>query len=243
MAQILIFIIFIFAFFANLFVDYGLMPASVTLVTEASVYLLFLFSILFAGRFKSKRYDISLWLPYSVFLAVTFYSIIINGYFNIKPIVSLRLILRFYLFYLALINLGLDDTTLKRINKLLFVFFIIQLPTVAIRFAKHGIAELTIGTWGSHGGGLTAIIPIVALGYLAGYFYFYERRLSYILLAIGFILEGFVGAKRVLLFVYPMTFMGIYFLVNIIETKRKYHQKVWCNNMYCIAFNCYFRRQ
>ena len=64
--------------------------------------------------------------------------------------------MRFYLFYLALINLGLDETMLKRINKFLFILFIIQLPAVAYRFSIYGISELTIGTYATHGGGPTA---------------------------------------------------------------------------------------
>jgi len=220
MAILFIYIVFIFAFLGNSFVDYRLMPAHVTIVTEASVYLLFLYSLLFSGRFKSKRYSLSLWLPYCLFLAVAFFSITFNGYFNLQPLASLRLILRFYLFYLTLINLGLDDTMLKRINKLLFILFIIQLPTSAIKFSKYGISELTIGTYASHGGILTAVIPIVALGYLAGYYFFYERRFYYVLLAIGFILYGIAGEKRALLFIYPITFMGIYYLLFIIEKKE-----------------------
>ena len=209
MIQLFIYVIFLFAFFGNSLVSYGLIPPQATLVTEAFVYLLFLYSIVFKIRFKTERYSIHLWYPFGLFLIIAFCSIIINNYYNFKPILSLRVILRFYLFYLALINLGLDESLLKKINKLLFILFIIQLPVVAYKFSIYGINELTIGSYAARGGGLTAIIPIVALGYIAGYYFFYKRKTSYVVLAIGFILFGIAGEKRVLLFVYPIVFMGI----------------------------------
>ena len=219
MRLLLIYVIFLFAFFGDSLVDYRLIPTQVTLATEASIYLLFIYSLVFTARFKTKRYSCHLWYPYSYFLAVTFGSIIINNYFSLQPLFSLRLILRFYVFYLALTNIELDDTFLRKTNKLLFILFIIQIAMVAYKFIYRGISEDTIGTYGTHGGGLTAIIPIVALGYLAGYFTFYRARFSYVLLAIGFILLGIAGQKRALLFIYPIAFMGIYFLTNIIGKK------------------------
>lgn len=219
MKKLAICVVFLFAFFGNFLVEYRLIPPHVTLVTEVLIYLLFLYS-LFSVQSKPERYFFSLCLPFIYFLIVTFCSIIINNYLNFQPVISLRLVLRFYIFYLALINLGIDESTLKSINKLLFILFIIQLPVVAYRFSYLGISENTIGTYATHGGGLTPIIPVVALGYLAGYYFFYRRRFFYLLLGIGFVLLGIVGEKRSLLFIYPVLFIGIYFLVFIIGKKE-----------------------
>lgn len=237
MKNLAIYVIFLFAFFGNALVDYGLIPTHVTLATEASIYLLFLYS-LFSVHSKPERYFFSLFLPFGYFLVVTFYSIIINNYFNFQPVVSLRLVLRFYIFYLALINLGFDDGKLKRINKLLFILFVIQLPVVAYKFSYRGISEDTIGTWAAHGGGLTPVIPIVALGYLAGYYFFYERKFSYVILAIGFVLLGIAGEKRALLLIYPAVFIGIYFLVYIVVKKEnilKHISAIACVAVFSIA--------
>jgi len=223
MITLLIYVIFMFAFFGNLLIGFRFIPYQLSLVTEASVYLLFLFSL---WQSKGKRYYWHLWYPFGFFLLVAFCSMIANNYFSLRPLISLRVIVRFYLFYLALINLGLDESMLKKINKLLFILFIIQLPAVAYRYSIYGISELTIGTYATHGGGPTAVIPIVAIGYLAGYFFFYERRLSYVLLAAGFLLFGIVGAKRMLLFMYPISFLGIYFLVYIVEKKERIFKQV-----------------
>jgi 4-amino-4-deoxy-L-arabinose transferase-like glycosyltransferase len=153
-------------------------------------------------------------------------SIIINGIFNIQPLLSLRLIFRFYFFYLALINLGIDNSDLKRINNFLFSLFIIQLPVTAIKFYFFGFTEETIGTYGTKGGGLTPIIPIIALAYLAGYYVFHKAKKLYILLALGFILLGIAGVKAALFFLYPATFIGIYYLLFIRERRIKFYKNM-----------------
>jgi hypothetical protein len=81
-----------------------------------------------------------------------------------------------------------------------------------IKYYFYGISEQTIGTYGAKGGGLTAILPIVALGYLFGYYLFYERNIWYLLLAVGFVIFGIVGEKAALLYFFPASFIGIYYL-------------------------------
>jgi hypothetical protein len=108
--------------------------------------------------------------------------------------------------------LHLSDIQLKKINILIFFLFILQLPASAIRFSYLGISEETIGTYAGHGGGLTPIIPIVALGYLSGFYIFWKPKIIYLILGVGFVLFGIVGAKRVLFFLYPAAFMGIYYI-------------------------------
>ena len=198
---------------------YGLMPNYFTLATEAFVYLLFLYSIIISAFRSYESYRLHLLGLYALFLLAALYSTIFNGMFNYRPLISLRLLMRFYLFYLALINLGLDEIKLRRINFLLFVFFVIQIPTAAIKLYFYGIGESAIGTYDTSGGGLSTIIPIVALGYLSGYYFFYDRKQAYWLLAIGFIFFGIVGGKAALLFLIPATFLGVYYIVYT-RTKR-----------------------
>ena len=102
--------------------------------------------------------------PIRFFFIVASCSIVVNNVFNFRLIFSLRLILRSFVFYLALINLGLTDGQLKKINTLLFILFIIQLPASAIKFYFYGVSEMTMGTHTVHGGGLTTLIPIIAWG-------------------------------------------------------------------------------
>jgi hypothetical protein len=214
MALFLIYGIFLVAFFADSLVGYNLIPAHVTLVTELFIYLLFLYSLV-ASRTGHKDYCLHLVPIFGFFLIVALCSIVVNNVFGFRPVFSLRLILRFFIFYLALINLGLTDGQLKKINTLLFILFIIQLPASAIKFYFYGFSERTMGTYTARGGGLTTLIPIIALGYLAGYYVFHKAKKVYLLLGIGFVLYGIVGMKAALLFLYPITFLGLYYLVYI----------------------------
>lgn len=223
--MLLIYLIFLVAFLGNLLVGYGLIPYYFTLTTESSVYLLFLYSIFSTSR-RHEAYRLHLSFLVAFFLIGALCSILLNGIFNYQPLLSLRLIFRFYFFYLALINLGIDTADLKRINNLLFSLFIIQLPATAIKFYFLGFREETIGTYGVKGGGLTPIIPIIALAYLAGYYVFHKAQKVYILLALGFFLLGIAGVKAVLLFLYPATFIGLYYLLFIRERRLRFYKNM-----------------
>lgn len=214
MALFFIYTILLIAFFAGSLVGYNLIPPHVTIASEVLIYLLFVYSLV-VSRSNHRRYDLHLLPVFGFFLVAAFCSILVNQMFNFRPILSLRLILRFFFFYLALINLGLTDNQFKKINKLLFILFIIQLPASAIKFCFYGVSELTMGTYTVRGGGLTTLIPIIALGYLAGYHAFHKARPVYFLLGIGFILYGIVGAKAALFFLLPITFFGLYYLAYI----------------------------
>jgi hypothetical protein len=210
----LIYIIFLTAFFGNSFVGYGLIPRHLTLTTEASIYLLFLYSFTATSR-RNAAYRFHLTPLFAIFVIGGLCSSLLNGTLNIRLIASLRLLLRFYLFYLALINLNLDEIKLKRINILLFLLFIIQIPTAAIKMFFYGIGEWTIGTYAVFGGGLSAVIPIVALGFLAGYYFFYDSKRVYWLLASGFIFFGIACGKAVLFVLIPGLFIILYYLIYV----------------------------
>jgi hypothetical protein len=209
------------AFFENSLIGYGLIPPKLTLTTEVSVYLLFIYSFVFTS-YRHEIYRFHLLYPIGLFLIAALCSILLNEIFNYQPILSLRIIFRFYLFYLALINLGIKFADFKRINTLLFTLFIIQIPATAIKFYFLGFTEETMGTYGVRGGGLTPIIPIIAIGYLAGYYFLHKAKKVYILLGVGFFLLGVVGQKAVLFVLYPATFIGLYYLLFIRERRLRF---------------------
>lgn len=144
---------------------------------------------------------------------------IVNNMFNVRLVIRLRLLLRFYVFYLALINLGLTEGQFKKINSFVFFLFIIQLPASAIKFYFLGVSEETIGTYAVRGGGWTTIIPVVAIGYLSAYYTQFKKNKWLIGLSIGFILFGIVGEKLALLFIFPISFIGLYYL-NVTKGKK-----------------------
>ena len=215
MALLSIYVIFFFVFFGNSLVYLKVIPPHVTLMTELAIYFLFCYSLI-SSKKDNRDYHFHLCVLFAFFLIIAFCSVFINERLDLGLIVSFRLIFRFYIFYVALINLGLDDRILRKINMLLFVLFILQLPAVAAKFCVYGVHERTQGTYqmGSEGK-TTMMIPIIALGYLAGYYFFYNRRRVYLLLGIGFILFAVVSAKAAHLFVMPITFFGLYYLIFI----------------------------
>jgi hypothetical protein len=209
-AVIFIYTIFVVAFFGGLLVDYKIIPPVATLLSEFSV--LFLFFISIVGKRKDSPLSFHLGLVYVFFVMITICSAFLNNRLNLSIIIGLRPILRFYILYLALINLDLSESKYRVVNNLLFTLFIVQLPASFIRFYFQGIQENTIGTYAGHGGGLTPIIPIVALGYLAGFYAEVRQRMTYLLVGIGFVLFGILGAKRAIFFMYPPAFLGIYYV-------------------------------
>lgn len=101
----------------------------------------------------------------------------------------------------------------------LVLIFIVQLPASAIKFYYYGISELTMGTYGVRGGGLTTIFPIIVLGYAVGYYAYYKEKGAYVLLALCYVLYGIAGAKRALIFLYPFFMSILYYLICLREIK------------------------
>jgi hypothetical protein len=96
--------------------------------------------------------------------------------------------------------------------------FILQLPVQAIKFFYYGYSEDTIGTYATHGGGHTTVIPLVALGYLIAFYYLYEKKIIYLILSTWFIAYGIIGLKLALLYLYPIAFLSLYYF-NVIRFK------------------------
>lgn len=213
MILFLISIVLIFAFAGYSFIGYGLIPEESAVVTEIILYVLFLISLV--RRVRGISYRLDLIGVFSFFVLAALTSVVYNNFFNFQPVYGLRLVLRFYLFYLALINLHLSEMQLKRIMGLLSFLFIIQLPVSVIKFVIQGVNENTIGTYALHGGGITPTIAVVGLVFAAAYYSLYKHSITYIILGVSFIAYGILGAKRIMLFLYPMIFFILYYILYI----------------------------
>jgi hypothetical protein len=119
--------------------------------------------------------------------------------------------MRFYIFYIALINLELTESDLRNINRLLIILFLIQLPSTAIKFYYYGFAEKTPGIYG-HGGGSTTLVVLISLGYIAGFYLFHNPRKLYLFYGVCFIFYGIVGKKASLLYFIPFQLLLFYYL-------------------------------
>jgi hypothetical protein len=97
----------------------------------------------------------------------------------------------------------------------LLILFLIQLPVVAYKFTIFGVSERTIGSYAARGGGLTTMIPIVMVSYFMSFYFYYKRSVMLIIFSSCFILWGIVGAKAALFFLFPLNFVGLYYLLLI----------------------------
>jgi hypothetical protein len=208
----LIYGVLFIALFGGLLEAVGI-PSYFTVATELLIITLFLT----APLIKDGRYGYVLHLSYMFLylLLVAIFSLVVNDSGIMGALYSLRLLFRFYLFYLAITTLELDEQTLKRINKMILIFLILQFPVIAYKFGIYGVSEQTIGAYAKTGGAVTAILPVVVLFYCAGFYYLYRPDLKYLFLSAAFLAFSIIGKKRVVLFIYPAQLMAIYYYIYL----------------------------
>jgi len=222
MTAFLIRSILFFALFGNSFFIFGI-PAYLAVGMEVQIYILFV--LVFIVQRNRAGVLPHLWYSFFFMLIITVISIAINGSAAFRAIFSLRLLYRYYFFYVALITLRLDDDDLKKLNTFVLYLLLMQLPVVAIKFLKYGISEKTFGAYGG-GGSLTTMIPISVIFYLAAYYFLYQPKRWYLFAGIGFILWSLVGKKRAVFFLYPVQFMAIYYYIYLKGTAVQFSKKV-----------------
>jgi hypothetical protein len=212
MAVVSIYMLFTISFFADFFVDRELLPAQFTLLTEILVYLFFLYSLVSHKKGETGfRWHLIYTFIFTLLIAGA--SVVLNEYYTPRVIFSIRIFWRFFVFYIAIINIGFEESDFKKINKFISFLLILQLPIVATQFYIHGgIVETNFGSF-SEGGAVTTMFPIVAIMYLAGYFAFYKRSFIYPLLGVGFMAWSVVGAKKAVLYLFPVALLGIYYFI------------------------------
>ena len=222
MAKLLIYAILFLALFGNSIFILGI-PKYFTAGTECLIYILFLLALITLTR--RFRYLPHLWYSFFFMLLITACSVALNESGALRSIYSLRLLYRFYFFYLAVIILELDDDGLKKLNTFVMLLLLMQLPIVAIKFHLYGISEKTYGAYGG-GGSLTTMLPIVVIFYLAAYYFLYQPKRWYLLAGIGFILFSLVGKKRAVFFLYPFQFLAIFYYIYLKGTAAHFSKKV-----------------
>jgi len=207
MERLMIYCIFIIALLGGLIEAIGV-PGYYSIATEMLIIYLFLLSPLVD---KNRHgFVFHRWYIFLIMMLIAIFSMVLNHTDILSFLVSLRLIFRFYFFYLAIITLDLDDEAIKKINVFIVALLLLQLPVVAYKFHLYGINEKTMGAYAKHGGALTTMLPISFIFYLAAYYFLYQPKRRYILTAIGFVVFSILGAKRAVFFLYPIQSLAIY---------------------------------
>jgi hypothetical protein len=142
---------------------------------------------------------------------------VLNNYWGFDIIYSFRLLFRFYIFYIAILNLELTDKQLKKINLFFLFCLCLQLPVVAYKFTIYGMSELTMGAYAVREGSLTTMLPIIVLLFAVPFYYMHQRNPLLILLCVSFIAFSIVGKKRAILFFLPLSILLLYFLIAFKE--------------------------
>jgi len=208
----LIYGVLFIALFGGLLEIIGI-PSYFTAATELFIILLFLTSPI--AKKDQHGYVFHLWYLFLYMFLLAVFSMVVNDSGIVSAAYSLRLLFRFYIFYLAITTLNLDDETLKRFNKVILIFLILQFPIIIYKFRIYGVSEQTIGAYAKAGGAVTAILPIIVLFFCSGYYYLYRADIKYIILSVAFLLFSIIGKKRVVLFLYPVQFIGIYYYIYL----------------------------
>ena len=209
MAIFLIGYILFLTLFGDLVYSIGI-PTYFSASIEMFIVLLFFLSLITS---QHKRIP-HLWYSIFFFLLFGACSVVVNGTELSRLVFSLRILLRFFIFYWSITLLSLDDNIIKKINVFLVVLLLLQLPVVAVKFSMYGIAEKTMGAY-AQSGSVTTMLPISLIFYLAGYYFLYRPKIRYILVGFGFILFSIAGKKRAVAFLYPLQFLAIYYYIYI----------------------------
>lgn len=235
MLKLSIYSLIILAFFVNSLVGYGLVPYAFSWSIELIIMLLFFVTM---GRKALTKVPIHLFgLPFvALFCVVSFVSAYLNSTSAFWLLLFLRQCLRFYLLLWILQNLDLSEQLMLRTHKLLIFLFVIQIPTAVIKMFIYGQGETAIGTYAIHGGGNSAVIPMIATSFIICYHYLYRKRSVSWILLLGFLAFGIIGGKRAIVFLVPLSLIFAYFVISK-EKSREILQRTIKIAVY-IAISC-----
>ncbi|WDP90543.1 MAG: hypothetical protein HUN04_12920 [Desulfobacter sp.] len=150
-------------------------------------------------------------LPYfgifALFFIVGIASAVFNNNLGVATILGMRLVFRFYVFFLALANAGLSYSQLKKVNTLIIVIFLIQIPASIVKLVIYGQGEQAVGTYAMNDGAAPVIITLVSIGFAMAFYFYYKPRWRYILAAFAFISLSLIGEKRAIIFFLPLLVM------------------------------------
>ncbi len=216
------FVLLFLAFIGQGLVEFNLWPPQAIWLVEIIIYFLFLRAIL-EKTIKKEKIKLNFFRIILLFLAISFISLIANKISFIHFLLFLRLTLRYYLLFLAAINLDLNEKLFKTIINILTFLFIIQIPVATIRLFIFRQGETAVGTYAYHEGIYSTLIPLIAISFLVAYYFIYKQSNYYILLVFGFICFGLIGGKRALIIYVPLLFVFLgFFLRSFRRIKFKY---------------------
>jgi hypothetical protein len=186
--------------FADWAVEAAYLPFQIMWLPELMTALLFIKSIGEKVIAKKKIAAPGL-LPVVIFLLVALASLLLNSSGIVPALLLLRLLFRYYLLFLAVINLELNEDGLKTIINVLIFIFLVQIPLSVVKLLVFGQGEQSLGL-SSHS--VSTIFPLIAIGFFYSFYFLHKKRQAYIWGILAFIGFSIVGEKRAFIFYLPV---------------------------------------
>lgn len=195
-------LIFIF-FFSGLLIHYGLLPEQVNFLPELLILGMSATALQIRKRVGMPLKIVG--LPFALGLVVfSVISTVGNDRSWIECILFLRILLRFYLMFLALINIGMSEKHMRWFIVVLAVCLFIQVPVAAIRLLFEGQGERAIGTYAYRGGVYSVVLPMMMTGFLLSYYIAFRRSKWFLIGMLLFVAFGIIGGKRATFVMVPI---------------------------------------
>ncbi|MDA0989287.1 MAG: hypothetical protein O3A51_00870 [Verrucomicrobia bacterium] len=194
------------AFFLTGLIDFEVVPAPAAWITELIIVVMLLDVMRQCGQAHKSLVWVG--LPYVfIVLACCLLSTFFHRTSPIALLLYLRLLFRFYILMIVLLNSDINLRDLKRLNSLMAWLYILQIPVAAARIPLYGQGEKAVGTYAFHEGGNSTIIPMLAMSFLVPFHYLYKRSPRTYLLGLGFLAFGVIGGKRGIIILVPIALL------------------------------------
>jgi hypothetical protein len=190
--------------------EHGYLPSQVMWAPELVSGLLFV-KVFRDRRSRHKPMELYGFGVWAAFVAVVAFSALMNGMHPISSLLFLRLLVRYYLLFLAMINMDLTEKELRWTNGLVAGIFLLQLPLALVKLGVYGQGETPLGL---NGHSQTTSVVLIALSFLLAYYFIWRPSGHLLLLCMGFIGFGLVGGKRGIVFLIPMLLVYLFWRVT-----------------------------
>jgi len=204
-------------FTQGIFEMLGVFSLTITRLIIETIILLFFIKIVF----RKDRIIFPSFLLYMGFVCICLASGLANDKTFLEILMFFRRYGFLYLFLVAVINSRLGYKDKNKIEKLIIIFFILQVPVTIIKYISLGVTEqVVIGTINPTLGSLPAIYPMAVIS--VSFSFFLYKKLSVFQLAsiiAASIFFGFAGAKRATV---PYAIVGLLLTTFIFLLKEKY---------------------
>jgi hypothetical protein len=221
----LIIVLFVIIFVGDLPSHYGLIHSMLPDILIVGLLLYLVAKAFGASSSLGQRFEMPGILPVTASLGVYILSGLINKTHFPPGFVFAGIVFEYYVLFIVLLNMNFTEGSFRRLNGVLLVLCVIQIPAALIKlfvlkrgyffggpgFVSFG-SEVAAGTFGRQTGSMGTTFPLIIIGFLF-VFYLWQRKSSYLILIAGFIFFSYLTAKRAFPLVLPVFMFLHYCLV------------------------------